>query len=259
MSNPLVSLNATIFSIGGNSFLALAKMVKLSADNTMVDGGGLADRYETSIIAKQGQKYDFTVFQYNAESIPCTNLDVSVFTVGGTSYLANMRSGSISVTTKTAEGSSIASGYKKPVPVRTQVEFTTDVLTLSESPFVATMISGTAAEMNVTVALTFGTTVFNCPMVMNAGSVTVNREETILENVTFSLAGTPTGPSDSSLLGEILLGSSAFSVSLDTGADTFATSGGQTAILTRLNTTFADGAIIEQEGTLTVQGELSAD
>jgi len=234
--------------------LALLKTFSFRADNDQVDAGGLADRYTVNQAVKQGQVADFIVFMSGSGGLLASNLDITVWTLGGTAYLGSIRKGAIRVTTVQRERSGIADAYKYPNATRTQVEVLTEKLVIVSAPFVSALMTGSVASFNVTAAITFGATVFSCPMSIKSARHTVDRDELQMEEVVMTLAGTPTGPTDSSLLGNILLGTSLVTLSADTGGGVYETGSGQTALIAKLNTTFNDSSLIEQSGTLAIQG-----
>lgn len=255
MANPLTSLNMAAFDIDGGDLLALLKTASVSGDNDAADARGISDRYEFNLAVKQGQKVDFTVFQLNGSSVVDTNLDISLWSIGGTDFLGSVRGGAINISTSAKEGSSIASEYKYPVPTSTPIEITTDRMIFSTA-ITDDLLTGVQADFAVTVSIHFGGQTVTLPMMLQAGSVKMDRGEITMENVTLKGRGTPIA-AGGSLMAKILTGTAAVGVTLDNGGTTYATDGGQYAIITRLNTRFADAAIIEMEGTLEVQGALT--
>jgi len=234
--------------------LGLLKTFSFRADNDQVDAGGLADRYAINQVVKQGQLADFVVFMAGSGSLLASNLDITLWSIGGTAYLGSVRRGSIRVTTVDQDRSGIADAYKYPNATRTHVEVQTHKLVIVSAPFVSGLMTGSISSFNVTAAITFGASSFSCPMSIKSATHSVDRDEMQMEEVSMTLAGTPMGPSDSSLLGNILLGTSLVTLSADTGGGVYATGSDQTALITKLNTTFRDGALIQQAGTLAIQG-----
>ncbi len=238
--------------------LARLKTFSASAENDQKDGGGMATRFPYFLNVKQGQTIDFTVFANNAGSSPpepiLTNLDISVYTEGGTSYLGQLRSATIEVTTVNKEASGIASAYKSPGATRTQVQFTAKKLILTNAVNMPLLINGVVGNMDVTVVITFGTWSFSMPMTIKSGKHTVDREELQMEDVVFTAKGTATGPSDNSLLGNILLGTSQVGLALDTGGGQYNTGTAMWALITKLTVKFDDGDLIEQTGQFQFQG-----
>ena len=254
MSNPLSALNFAAFSLGGTDMLALLKTFSFQVENIQVDGAGLADRYPQFQTVKQSQSAEFTVFVNGSGGLRASNLDISLWSIGGTAYLGTIRRGKIEATTEVQDRSGIADAYLYPNATRTKVEVTTEKLVVGSAALTGAMMTGTVASFNVTAAITFGATVFSCPMTLRAVRHTIERNAMQLEDVVMTWAGTPTGPSDSSLLGNILLGTALVTLSANTGGGTYATGTGQTALIQSLTASFRDAAIIEMVGHLEMQG-----
>ncbi len=254
---PLTALDFSVFSLGGVDMLAQLKTFSFSAVNDQVDAAGLSDRYSVHQTVKQAQTVDFTVFLPLVSGLMASNLDITLWTIGGTSYLTSIRKGLIDVTTLHKDRSSIADAFRYPSAVRTQTQITTEKLVIGSASFVQAMVTGSVASFDVTASITFGGTAFSCPMSLKSARHTVDRDELQMEEVTLTLAGTPIGPSDSSLLGNILLGTALVTLNADSGGGTYATGSGKTALITRLKTHFQDANLIEQSGSLALQGSVA--
>ena len=258
MSVPLTGLSLVAFVVGTNDLLARLRTADLAFDNEQAEGKGARDRYDYAMNVKQGQKLDFTVFK-DATGKPGTNLNVTVWTIGGTDFLTSCRGGNLSVTTKTDEGSYIAEFNKVPVAVGTGCEISIETMQFTNAALARTMAAGTVASFDVTVVITYAGETFNAPMTLKGTVVKVDREKITMQNATLTLKGTPTAPNTTTLLGAILLGTAAVGLAYDTGGDAWYTGEGQYCLITKLDIRFADAAIIEQTGTLEVQGPIVAD
>lgn len=255
MSAPANPLQVSVFTLGGTNLLAYAKSLGLKADNTMANYAGLASRHEYNIAVKQGQELDFTLHDPGSSGVSASNLNVSLWNIAGTSYLAELRSGSLDVTVPTKEASGIASAYKIPVPVGgTQITGSFDRVIVTNGSFFDTLVSASDTAFQVTLAITFGGVAFSAPMVLKSSIKKLDRGELTMENVSLELAGTPTAPSSgTSLLYEVMLGSDYFSVAIDDGLASYSGNG----VITKLGTRFNDASLIEQTGTLAIQGALA--
>src|SRR5580658_29595 len=132
MSFPLSGLNA-LYDLNGSNLLALLEMADVSADVSTVDAAGAGDTDEYTLPTKRAAKHHFTVYQLNASSVPCTNLDMSVWSVGGTNLLGTVKRGSISVTVRQKDVSGIASFDKVPAFRRRAVQVSTRRMVFSTS------------------------------------------------------------------------------------------------------------------------------
>lgn len=239
------------------AMLGVLKAFAFQADNDEVDAAGLADRYELMLNVKQGQSVDFTTFIAGSGEPALTNLDVSLWELGGTNYLGSIRSGKLEVATVSREASGIASAYKSPNSTRTKVKLSTQKLVLSNVAFLGTLLTGAVTAFDVTAAVTWGSAAFSMPMTIKSAVQRVEREEVQLEEVVCTGKGTPTGPADNSLLGNILLGTSQVALATDTGGGQYNTGEGMWALITKLTTQFADAGCIEQSGQFVFQGPAS--
>lgn len=261
----LTALNMAAFSVTANAsgasavaMLGLLRAFSAQADNEQVDGAGLADRYELMMNVKQGQTVDFTSFLAGLDGEPVlTNLDVSLWELGGTNYLGSIRSGKLEVFTVNKEASGIASAYKSPSATRTKVRLTTQKLVVSNVAFVGQLMTGSVGTFDVTASVTFGGAAFSMPMTIKSAKQRVDREEVQLEEVVCTGKGTPTGPADESLLGNVLLGTGQVGLAIDTGGGQYNTASGQWALITKLSTVFSDASCIEQVGQFAFQGGCS--
>ena len=258
----LTGLDVTAYSVGGGSQLALLKNLALIADNDQQDGAGLSDRYEVNQVVKQGQTWDFTSFFPSLTSgLQASNLDVTLWSIGGTAFLGLLRSGSIEVTTVTKERSGIAAAYKFPNPTRTKIQVSCDLLTVTNGTTAfaefANMLTDTVTGFNVAVAITFAGEAYVCPMNLKYGKATWARDEMTMENLVLTGQGTPTGPSDSTLLGNTLIGTGLVALDFVNSGGEFKTGSGQSALITRLSTQFSDAQLIEQTGTFAIQGAMT--
>ena len=105
-------------------------------------------------------------------------------------------------------------------------------------------------------SITFGGQTFTQQALLTAGTVTIQGEETTMENVTFVSQGQPSSPSDSTLLG-VFCTTAQIGVVVQTstsGGEQFETGGGVLALMTRLAVQFSDAALIKIDGTLEIQG-----
>jgi len=254
MSIPLSNLDFNSFTLGGTDLTAVLQAFKPEAQNTIQDGSGLADDFEFGIAVKQKQTIAFQILTLNGSSIPSSGLDISVWSVEGTSYLGQLRGGTISASLKTPERSSIASAYMVPGATKRNVEFTSDFLVVSSAGFTKTLMTGGQASFNVVVQVTYGGIAFSCPMILKGSVHSVTNNEMQMENVSMSARGAATGPGGGSPLGEILFGSALLTLASDSGGNEYNTT---SALLTKVNVAFADSSLIKIDGTLEIQGALT--
>lgn len=259
-------LNVGSFILQSGDFLALAQEGSIGSQLDTSDLRGIADRYEWPQQMKAGNSMDFTVLMYKSGSgtLRASGLDVSVWSIGGTDYLADVTQGTISVTTPTEDAEGIAVFDKVPNVVGGQaIEITTKKL-ISTSTNLADMTrlaftSSTpgAGGLDVAVSIGFAGTSFMCPATLTAAKHTFSRGKLQMEDVTIKLKGVPTAPlSNTGLLGQCILGDSTCTIAVNSGANTYVanSSNSLTSIITKLSVEFAKGQEIKTTGTLVIQG-----
>lgn len=247
-------LSIITYSLASHNYLEQLISADMSADVTDVMAHGAADRYEIAQAVKIGQKLTFkhkNAGQSGQNAL--SNLDISSVNIGGTEYVGLFRSGSIKAVTKVKDAQIAANGYKTPVPMGTAVTVDAEMDISAAADLVAAIMADTLASLSVAVTITYGTESLICPMLLSSGTHTVAREELQTQKVSLKLRGTPTSPSaiNTSLLGEILLGSALVGIDVDTGYNTYVTS---TAVITELTQSFQDSQLIDMSGTMEVQG-----
>jgi len=282
MSSPLTNLNVSAFTLsdagGAYNYLGLLKMVSLRAANDLVDARGLTDRFAFNLAVKQGQAFDFVAYQASSNAfttapepgmlnVPATNLDITAWDLNGSAFLGRVKSGTITAAIASRDQSALADAYKSPVPLSNSLEISADLMTLTYDACLTTLLTGGAEEFTLAVTIAYGPVSLAAPMVLKSGRLTIERDAIQLENAVLHLQGTPTvtlAAGSGSLLATILTGNGQLGISLNTGAagygDAYQTSASGSyaaaALLSRLTIAFAEGALIEQRGTLEVQGPL---
>lgn len=259
MSVPSTSLNISSALVNSVDILEQLQNVDIDATNTIVDARGIADRYESSQITKQKQTINFTANWYDASTtLESVNLDVSVWSVGGTAYIGALKSGQIDVSNKGPEVSGIAVLNEYTLPTSTSVRVTSDIMVVTSAALQKIAMGSSLSAMAVTVAITFSGESFTVPGVLSASKVTVARGEVQMENVTLMLRGTPTTPGDTtSLLYLAMVGSAVTSVDFNETTGRYKTGVGQYVVISNFNLQFADKQLTAQRVTCEVQGALT--
>lgn len=262
---PATSLLLNSAVINSLDLIEQLQRVDFEGRNTLVDARGAGDRYVNKQVVKQKQVVNFTGHWYNASSeIEATNLDITLWKIGGTSYLGQLKRGSIEVSNTGPEVSGIAVAYEVTVPTATDVSITADLIVLTEAFWTDAILTDTAGEFQVQVQIEFAGEPILVPGILRTSKHTLERGAAQMENVTIDLSGgAPAtsfsgGPSDtSSLLYQAMVNSGVCVFDIDTGVNVYATGSGQSAFIKRFGLKFADKALIEQSITLEVQGAMS--
>lgn len=264
-------LNVSLFTLGApgseGSYLASLKTVAIRAENQIVDARGIADAFEFNQVVKQGQSVDFTVHLARGDSADprrrLTNLDVTVWTLDGTDYAGQIRSGEISVSVPVQDRSALKNLERFPVPVGgIQAELRTEMIVIDSAVMTQQLLTSPISGFHVTVGISYGLSSLSLPMMFQSASHRIERGELQVEEAVLQLRGTPTPSEQLTLLGAVLGGATRFGFELNSGAGHYGTSAAsgdipaQVAILTDLRVKFKAGAVIEMDGTLEVQSQM---
>lgn len=244
----LTHLDVSAYSIGGTSYLGNFKATTFDIDPTVVEGKAVSQRHDRGVVTKR--KLTFKTDELlTATSVRKTNLDVTVFTVGGTGYLGRLKSGSIKVTSTTKDGSGIADEWESPVCVATGYEISGTFQIASTADFMA-LAGGARAGLNAVVSVSLGGTTFTAPMVLSKASHKIDVDDLQIEDVTFTAGGLPTAASGNAVLASVALGTAEMAFAATTGAIGYA----GTAIATETNLQFADGQILSASHSFACEG-----
>jgi len=246
------------FAVGTTNLLAYLEEITVNIDNTLVDARGVADRYAYNQVVKQGQSFDCKLQLAGVLAAKATSLDVTVWSLDGASYLGVVKSGSIDITNKAVERSAMTQAYKFPVTLDTDVSFTSDHMVVTGAALTYLAITGTQATLAGTILVTYAGIAFSAPMLIKSAKHSVKKGALQMENVTFALQGTPTGPTDSSLLALAMTGTALAAVTADTDMNSYAMNASQVCAITKLGIKFSDGQLTNQTATFEVQGQMAA-
>lgn len=262
MATPYTSLQVTSALLNSLNLLEQFQSIDVNPENTLVDARGIADRYENNQVTKQKQTLNFMYHWYDTVgsiNLEASNLNISLWTLGGTAYLGQLKSGSFEVTNTGPEVSGIAVLDEYTIPTKTAVALTSDIMVVTEAYFTNQMLTATGNGFKVTVAFTFAGELVTFSGILRATGHKVVRGEVQMENVSISLAGgTPTTSGDtSSLLYLALVGGAITSFDIATGTNEYKTGVSQYAMISKYALRFQDKALIEQNVTVEVQGGMT--
>lgn len=246
----VTALAVSLLSFGAQDLIGSWKTYNHNFDITKADGKSSSNRYEKNQPVKRKRAFSITVFANKDVTYRATNLDLTVWSIAGTSRIGDIKSATITVTTKTAEGSGAVEFDMFPVATGTALEIQASEFVSSEADLVMLgSQSDTITDFYVNVLFTVGGLAFAAPMMLSAGSHKVEAEQIQMQDVTLSLHGAITAPVSSGASGSNLLfaliatGSAALVYSVNTGATTEVGN----ALITRATLTYQDAAIVEHQ------------
>jgi hypothetical protein len=261
MASPkLTSLNMVSAAVNSLNIIEQLQTLSISPDNTTVDARGIADRYAFKQVTKQKQSLDLSYHWYDSSTdLEATNLDITVWSIDGSAYLGELKSGTLDITNGAIEVSGIAESYEYVQTTSTEAVVTSNLLIITEGVWTYEMMAATnVSDFAVAVVITFAGESIHIPGVLKSSKHTIRRGEVQMEDVVIELQGTPTTPGDTtSLIYSMLIGSALVPFTVDTGANIYETASEQYAAMTRYNVRFADKNLIEQTLTLELQGGMT--
>lgn len=249
MADRKTSLDTASLTIGGTDYKALCTGYQFGVDDDQVKRKSVVDRYGKNCTVKQGGNFRISLFSENAGACQ-TNLDVTVFTVGGTALIGRMKSGRLSASTLRTEGAGLSSRWKFPNSVGTEYSVSGDLYISSTAPLMLLMDNASITALDVTVTMTIGVLSFECPMTLKGVVHVVEEGQIQMENCTLEMRGDPVTVSGRALFVDLMTGDSVVAFSIDTGAGTYTGD----ALITSGEISWSDGALIEDTYEFEVQG-----
>lgn len=250
MSTRKNALDVNIFTIGGVSFLGSTKSWDFAAQVETDDCRVAVERYHAAIPVRKG--LEFTISRIPHVSNLCqSNLNISVYSVGGVSFLGDLESGSATITTDVVEGAGAADIWKWPNSVGSDVEIQTNNFVTDNADLFQLALENNITSVQVEVIITIPD-VFEVtlPMTMTAASHHIEEGQLQMQNVSFKLRGEPVAADGDAILLEILTGDAYVAWVCDTLAGAYSGN----AIITQTSLTFNNAALLSMEHTLGNQG-----
>jgi hypothetical protein len=217
-------LDVSAWTLDGNSFLGLFKNASIDLEAITQPGRAVSQRHQLAIPVKKKMAFSIEelITSTGGSAIRQSNLNVTVFTVGGTSHLATLDSGTLKVMTDTKDGSADADEWEYAYALGTDYEITAELFVATAAQLMSTIAAAGVSGLLVAVALTLGGTAFAAPMTLTADSHTTGEGDFQKVKITLKGRGTPTTATGNTLLVSILTGTAALAYSMNTGANTYA-------------------------------------
>lgn len=269
--NPGGGLTAVL---GGGNLKDFIRDLQIEAQEDKVESNGLSAQFDIEQTVKRGlqfkvqlerPKYNGTASVWSAHA-QC-NLDVAAYTVAGTSFLGDLRSGSLKMSTKKTEGSGLADLYKYPTLNTRRWEIDTDLFIPSSSLVLARMtkaLSSSEFDSDCSIALTLGKnaghdqSIFTAPMTQKSITHGLKVGDVQGYKVSFGPQGAPTTPAspDTSNIWEVALAGGALgAIFVDSATGKYGTSIAPLPVaITDASISFADSQILMSDFTFEVQG-----
>ena len=254
-------LDIAVFSLDGSDLLAQLTSVSMSIDGTILNGSGIADQFVTAIWA--GGKGTITAkINHLTSTAPSTNLNVTAWSVGGTSYVGDLRSGSLKFTNPSQEAKGIADSWAYPQAVGGRAMEGSGSLQVASATLLHGLMqkaaSATVGDHTLAFTMTIGADTFAGDVVIGNATHAAERGGIQEVNVSFQSKTTPSTVG-SGIYATCITGDALFSIVLDTKAGQYGTSGAAlVGFVSSLDISFSDGAIVEATITMEIQGQPTA-
>ena len=251
-------LDISAFSLDGSDLLATLTSVSIAINGVEVNGSGIADQFVTAIWA--GGKGTITAkLNHQTSGAASTNLNVTAWSVGGTSYVGDLRSGSIKITNPSTEVKGISDKWSYPQAVGGRsMEISGQLMVPAATVLNALMTkasSATVSDHTLAFTSTIGGDTFAVDTILLNATHSAERGEVQQLDVQLKSSGTPSG-TGSGIYTVAITGDALLSIVLDTEAGQYGTGGAAlVALVTSMDITFSDGAVVEVSLTLEVQGQ----
>ena len=243
------ALDVSLFTLGGVDFKGTVKSWDFNTEVITDDCRVAVERYHAAIAVKK--RLEFTISRIPHVADACqSNLDISVFSVGGTSYLGALESGSMRITTDGVDGSGVADLWEFINAVGSDVEIQTTLKVSTQAALFQLASANNSSGVAVEVILTIGETTVTLPMTMSAASHKIEEGALQMQDVTFKLRGTPVDVDGDAMVIEILTGDAYVSWAIDSEAGQYSGN----AIITQTTLSFNNSQLQSLEHTLVNQG-----
>lgn len=193
------ALDFSVFNIDGSTLLAHLRSFDFEPNIMAEDGKGIAARYGTEVRTKRENRFTATLVRDSSGRK--TNLDISVFTVGASALVGQLKGGSFEYTNVLKDGSGVLDFDTFPNATATHYSAEGRLQVTTNAELIKLLANSiTGADFEVVVQITLGGITINCPMLMKGGGHSIQPEEIQEYRVTFGPRGTPTAPTGSASL-----------------------------------------------------------
>jgi hypothetical protein len=185
----------SVVTFGGVALLGLFDDVTYSVDETQVDGSALSRFGKCAQGTKLSGNFDCKVMDSKTSPTRVSHLDLTVFSLGGTDYLAVVRSISLKESFEGKQKAGLGSLFKRPQNIRKDfsAEIELDCADGTASAIMALMHSATASDRNVALSFTLNSIATTIPMRIQKVSHKGSRND--LQTLAISLMGRDPGAS----------------------------------------------------------------
>ena len=217
-------LDVSAWTVGGTDFIGLFKNASVDIEAMTQEGRAVSQRYGLAIPVKKNVSFSFDelITSSGGGAIRQSNLNITVFSIGGTSYLGTLDSGSLKITTVCKDGSADPDEWEFNYAMGTEYEVEAELFVATSATLLTAIAAAGITGLLVAVSISLGGSVVALPMTLTKGSHTTGEGEFQKQKVSLKGRGAPTTATGNPLVVSILTGTASIAYSLNTGANTYA-------------------------------------
>ncbi|MCC7229254.1 MAG: hypothetical protein IT203_02605 [Fimbriimonadaceae bacterium] len=254
MANKLTNLDVTVMSLGGDtSWIDVITDAQFDA-NVLTDVcRAITERYDSEIPVKKEFTWSCDMIPHVA-AVCQSNLNASVWSFDGTSYLGEINSCELSVTTEKKFSDGVADLFRWPQALTTKYEVTAEKFITDNADFMEIALANNITSVQAVLIITAGSGLsITLPVTLTAASHSIKSGSLQMENVTIKNNGTPTSVSGDTMMVEIMTGDAYLAWAADSGGSQYSGN----AILDSARFKIDNGALIKSSFTFANQGRPS--
>lgn len=241
-------------SLGALAYTKNFESFNFDIEDMDAEGRGIGERYSDPVRGKSKATFGGSVLRTSG-GVRQTMLSMSVFTVGGTSKIGRLESGSMSGTTILDPGEAGNDPWEYPFAVGTDIKLDALMKITSLAEY-ASIMNGATTGRNVVVVLTMGGSSITMPAKIQKSSHKTESSKIQSEDVSFSIKGSASlAATGDPLLISAIAGSANVPWSCDTGANVYSNADDDGAIVTSFGFNFASGQITKDNFQFQVCGQ----
>lgn len=210
------ALDLSTLSIGGSSVLTDLKEASIAFDIGSEESSILTRTYESHSATARSAIIKTKHMSVISAPTKATNLDISAFTLGGTDYLGNCESGSISVEWMHGEGKGLGDAWLYPVLIKKRISGEATLLVPATSGAMLALKAGnsTLADLNIAMSVTINSIAFTFGGLLKSlehmfSSSEVQKHKITIDGRSTDSGTFPAAPTGTTTLPEIFLNTTA--------------------------------------------------
>lgn len=210
---PQTHLNVSLATLNNGvpiDMLGKFRAIGLDPEVVTADSRAVAQRYGNEVPVKKRMPFTIEELVTAANGRRQTNLNVTVFSIGGTDVLFRLRGGSMAIETQTDEVSGVNDEWEYEVATGTTFSLDSNYRVDLNPAFVQTAIDGADADLEVIGLVNLGGISATLPLLIKGGSLKIDVLKAQMESCTMVNRGEPSAVSGNPVVASILAGTAAF-------------------------------------------------